>query len=116
MSGRILDELKRCLISFAFVDNVHAMAEDERMARWDQKKSEDCRRRHGTSLEEVVLRGEPTDVILVHPNYPEQVRLIYTLDGYPWVVVYEPARDRFANAWPSRKFKNIKELKDGKKK
>ena len=78
------------------------------MANWDEKKNSDLKSRHGAGIEDLLLRGEPTGQILTHPKYPDQVRLIYNLDGYPWVLVYEPARKRFANAWPSRKFKQPK--------
>ena len=93
------------------VDIVHALADNDPMSLWDEKKNAECKRRHGSGIEDLLERGEPTGEVLVHPKYPHQVRLIYLLDGYPWVLVYEPDRKRFANAWPSRKLKKMKGLK-----
>ena len=81
------------------------------MKYWDEKKNAECKRRHGAGIDDLLERGTPTEIVLTHPKYPEQVRLVYLLDGYPWILVYEPARQRFANAWPSRKFKSLKGAK-----
>ena len=81
---------------------------------WDRKKSEQVRRKHGKSLEEIVRYIAAGKVVAFMKHYnqelhPGQMVIILNVDGYPWVVPCEIRGNklRLITAFPNRKFKNL---------
>ena len=74
------------------------------MKRWDNKKDKQNREKYGIGFEEI-LSSTRTEYIEINPEYPDQIRVLFNVNGYPYLLVYEPKRDRFANFWPSKKHK-----------
>lgn len=68
------------------------------MKRWDEKKDKQNREKYGIGFEDI-LASTRTEYIEINPVYPDQIRVLFNVNGYPYpyLLVYESKRDRFAN-------------------
>ena len=83
---------------------VRTLCDNGLVRRWDEKKNRAIKARHGAGIDEILAGGHWTGIVEVNAKYPSQRRLVFWFEGYAWILVYEPDRDRYANAWPSRKY------------